>query len=410
MNQKELKSAIKNTTSVRVRVVTGLYVKPNKERTGGAWEVRYTINKKRSFMTLTEGRFPELSLADAKLLANNVLQMVKQGKDPLQKRIESSKKTIITVSDLFDNWFEGVRKRLKHPNVALRYFTNDIKPSIGRLKVEDVKAKHIHDLINDISYSGRPSIANKVLLQCKQLFKHAQKLDCTDKNPAAAFDAKDAGGVGKSRTRILSSDEVKTIFRSFEENSHIFTKDNYIASVLLLTLGVRKGELIAAKWSEFDFSENCWFLPESRSKTNVAIKIPIAPALVPLFEELKVRSCGSDYLFPSRRTSKRRAYISDDTLNHALAKMFGRKVDSKKKPYPNILGSEGIEYFVIHDLRRSCRSLLAQLGVPDNVAERCLNHKIKGVEGVYNRYDYFDERQKALNELANLVIPLIQDN
>ncbi|ADT69752.1 tyrosine-type recombinase/integrase [Pseudoalteromonas sp. SM9913] len=406
MNQKELKSAIKNTKSVRVRVVTGLYVKPNKERTGGAWEVRYTINKKRSFMTLTEGRFPELSLADAKLLANNVLQMVKQGKDPLQKRIESSNKTIITVSDLFDNWYEGPRRKLKYADYPLRYFTNEVKPEIGRLRVEDVKAKHIQDLINKIMDSGRPSIPNKVLLLCKQLFKHATKLDCTDKNPAAAFDAIDAGGAGNSRSRILSTEEIKIIFSSFEENSHIFTRDNYIASILLLTLGVRKGELIAAKWSEFDFSKNSWSLPESRSKTNVAIKIPIASALLPLFEELKVRSCGSDYLFPSRRASKRRAYISDDTLNHALAKIFGKKVDGNKKPYPNILGNKGIEYFVIHDLRRSCRSLLAQLGVPDNIAERCLNHKIKGVEGVYNRYDYFDERQKALTALAELVIPL----
>ncbi|MDC9527767.1 tyrosine-type recombinase/integrase [Pseudoalteromonas sp. Angola-30] len=410
MNQKELKLAIKNTTSTRVRIVTGLYIKPNKARTGGAWEVRYTINKKRSFMTLAEGHFPELSLADAKLAASNVLQMVKQGKDPLQKRIESSNKTIITVSDLFDNWYERAKRNLKHPSYPLRYFTNEIKPEIGRLRVEDVKAKHIQNLINKIMDSGRPSIPNKVLLLCKQLFKHAIKLDCTEKNPAAAFDAIDAGGTGKSRRRILSEEEVKIIFNCFRENSHIFTRDNYIACVLLLTLGVRKGELIAAKWSEFNFSENSWSLPESRSKTKVAVKIPIASVLIPLFEELKIRSCGSDYLFPSRRASKRRAYISDDTLNHALAKIFGRKVDSKKKPYPNILGSKGIEYFVIHDLRRSCRSLLAQLGVPDNVAERCLNHKIKGVEGVYNRYDYFDERQKALNELANVVIPLIQDN
>ena len=88
--------------------------------------------------------------------------------------------------------------------------------------------------------------------------------------------------------------------------------------------------------------------------------------------------------------------IDEDDINYAQLEEIASPV--------------GIEYFVIHDLRRSCRSLLAQLGVSDNVAERCLNHKIKGVEGVYNRYDYFDERQKALNELANVVIPLIQDN
>jgi integrase len=145
-------------------------------------------------------------------------------------------------------------------------------------------------------------------------------------------------------------------------------------------------------------------LSEERTKTKASIKIPIPEQAIPLFEELKVRSCGSEYLFPSRRASKRRAYISDDTLNHALAKMFGLKVDGNKEPYPNILGAAGIEHFVIHDLRRTCRSLLAELGTPPHIAERCLNHKIRGIEGVYDRYDYFNERKEALETLSLKVL------
>lgn len=121
-----------------------------------------------------------------------------------------------------------------------------------------------------------------------------------------------------------------------------------------------------------------WKLPKERNKTEVAIDIPIPDLLTPIFEELYGRAGGSDYLFPSRRASIRRGYISDDTLNHALAKIFGRKVDSKKEPYKNLLGEAGIEYFVVHDLRRTCRSLLAEIGVQNDIAERCLNHKIRG--------------------------------
>jgi len=61
----------------------------------------------------------------------------------------------------------------------------------------------------------------------------------------------------------------------------------------------------------------------------------------------------------------------------------------------------------VHDLRRTCRSLLASAGVPGHVAERCLNHKLKGVEGIYDRYDYFDERKEALATVAGLMAPLI---
>ena len=59
--------------------------------------------------------------------------------------------------------------------------------------------------------------------------------------------------------------------------------------------------------------------------------------------------------------------------------------------------------FTIHDLRRTARTHLAELGIDPVVAERCLNHKIKGVEGIYNRHDYFKERQEALNRWANLL-------
>ena len=100
--------------------------------------------------------------------------------------------------------------------------------------------------------------------------------------------------------------------------------------------------------------------------------------------------------------------MCENTLNHALAKMFGKSIS--KKSYPNLLEPRGIKHFTIHDLRRTCRSLLAELGIGNDIAERCLNHKIKGVAGVYNRYDYLEERRSALSTLADLVIPLTNDH
>ncbi|MEG9999679.1 integrase family protein [Escherichia coli] len=62
--------------------------------------------------------------------------------------------------------------------------------------------------------------------------------------------------------------------------------------------------------------------------------------------------------------------------------------------------------FTIHDFRRTARTHLAALGVDPVVAERCLNHKIKGVEGIYNRHQYFDERRAALTQWAGLLVAL----
>jgi integrase len=60
--------------------------------------------------------------------------------------------------------------------------------------------------------------------------------------------------------------------------------------------------------------------------------------------------------------------------------------------------AHGLEPFTLHDLRRTARTHLAGLGVRREVAERCLNHVIKGVEGTYDRHDYFDERRQALEQ------------
>ena len=66
-----------------------------------------------------------------------------------------------------------------------------------------------------------------------------------------------------------------------------------------------------------------------------------------------------------------------------------------------------IAEFTVYDLRRTCRGLLTAAGVPGHIAELCLNHKLKGIEDVYDRYNYFDEREKALTKMTELVEPAI---
>ena len=68
----------------------------------------------------------------------------------------------------------------------------------------------------------------------------------------------------------------------------------------------------------------------------------------------------------------------------------------------------GLPHFTTHDFRRTARTHLAALGVDPHVAERCLNHKLKGVEGIYNRQDYFAERKAALEGWGQLLEQLEQ--
>ena len=408
MNDAQLKAKLKACQAGKYTVDRGLYFRISEE-SYGFWMLRYSINdKRREFVFARYGRPPEcMSLADARLEAARLRSLINQGVDPAAEKKRTQLITLKSVDHIAQDWLGECRKRLENPQIPERVYRNDIAPFIGELDIERVTALDVLGIIRKINASGRPSIANDALHYCKQLFNHGVKLGLISYNPAIAFDVKDAGGIEQSRVRALSLKELETVFRVFRERADVFTRENYLAMALLVILGVRKGELIAAQWSEIDLENKTWRLSAERTKTGAVIVMPLPEATIPWLQELEVRANGSHYVFPSRRASKRRAYISDDTLNHALAKLFGLKVDAKKNALPNYLGETGIKHFVVHDLRRTCRSLLAANGVPSHVAERCLNHKIRGVEGIYDRYDYMEERKVALSKLAEQIAPLV---
>jgi integrase len=359
--------------------------------------LRYTTSGKRRELTL--GRYPDLSLKDARLSAASNAKLNRDGVDPLQVKQQAKQAPVVLVNELFADWQIENEKRLKHPEIPARVYSKDIAPLIGKFKIADVSPPHIQQVIRKITDSGRPTIANDALLYLKQMFNYAIKLDYTRNNPAAPFSVNDAGGVEASKDRALSFDEVKHAFKVFSENSDSFTRDNYLACALLICLGVRKSELTEAKWSEFNLDKAVWSLPKERSKTRVGMEIPLPPLVIEWLKELKGRAFNSDYVFPNRRSSKN-GHMGPDTLNRAISKMFGQDPGKKVQP-PNKMGD--MPHFTVHDLRRTCRTLLAEIGVLGHVAERCLNHKLKGVEGIYNKHDYFEERREALTKLAEFV-------
>lgn len=380
----------------------GLYFMIPKGGAAPYWMLRYTINRKRRELTL--GKYPHVSLAEARIKTVEAQGLIRDGVDPIEARKREEQITIRTVDDLFLDWHTELLKRLKHPGIPERIFNKEIAPSLGSMTVDSVTPMDVRDIIRKVSASGRPTIANDTLMYLKQLFNHAIKLGLLTYNPASAFNVNDAGGVEKSRDRALSIDELHHVFKIFRDNNDSFSRENYLACALLLVLGVRKTELIEAPWTEFDLENQRWKLPSERSKSGTGLIIPLPRLAVTWLEELHVRACGSPYVFPNRRSSKQ-PFMGKDTLNRAIAKQFGHEAGKKKQP-ANKMGET--QMFTVHDLRRTCRSLLAEAGVPGHVAERCLNHKLKGVEGIYDRYDYFKERKQALEKVAALVGPMIE--
>ncbi|MBI5786596.1 MAG: tyrosine-type recombinase/integrase [Rhodocyclales bacterium] len=366
-----------------------------------SWRFRYSIGGEPRVMHL--GNYGELSLADARKTAKELRARVLLGNDVAgekSERVKTAKAKIEaarsakTVADLADEYFErNILGRWKHPNIVRSRIEKDIKPAIGTLALEDVKPRHIDDMLKAVVKRGAPTTANDVLRWVRRMFDYAIKRHMIELNPAAAFDLSDAGGKEIARERALSRDELVTFFEAMREAKG-FSVENALAVKLLLALAVRKMELIGARWEEFDLDAATWHLPGERTKTGAPVDIPLAPVVVDWLRELQRLADGSEWVFPARKMQTRMVpHICESTIGVALGKV-----------------KHGLPHFTAHDFRRTARTHLAALGVEPHVAERCLNHKLKGVEGIYNRHDYFEERKAALATWAALLVEIEAGN
>jgi len=361
-----------------------------------SWILRFRVHGRSREKVL--GRYPELTLKDAREQARKDRVLIERGVDvAAAKQIEKAKLgEVPTVRDLGQAWYERyIEPRYKHPSVVARVLKKHIYPVIGALTPKDVKPIHVDRVLTRTVANGAPTVANDSLLYMNRMFKMAVRNHWIERNPAADFELADAGGPEVPRERALSLEEIEALATAMRDTPN-FGRINELAVWLLLALCVRKMELLSAQWDAFNLDSGVWTLPRDNTKTKAAIVIPLADTVIEWLKEVRVWACGSPYVFPARRLVRSRLgqpkvnrfpHVSPDTLNVALKRL--KVLD--------------IQHFTVHDMRRTARTHMARLGVDRFVAERALNHKLKNVEGIYDRHDYFNERLSALQTWAQLL-------
>ncbi|MCG3769245.1 MAG: Prophage integrase IntA [Nitrosomonadaceae bacterium] len=165
---------------------------------------------------------------------------------------------------------------------------------------------------------------------------------------------------------------------------------------ILLGTCVRISELVQAKWEHLDFSRNTWFIPAENAKNKKAFVVPLTDLTASWFASLKELAFASSFVLPLRERHFGReddAHMEPTTMNAALNRLA-------------TLLEGRCRRFTPHDLRSTARSHLGQLGVPLQIAERCLNHSLGDLPAIYDKHDYLEERRNALQlwstKLANL--------
>ena len=380
----------------------GLYLR-KQSASGTAWTLRYRFGGRDRWMAL--GSYPDMELADARKAARAKRTLVDSGRDPLlekqseidaQLKASAAKKARGKFKELAEDWYETEIKggRLKHPAVPRRYLDKYMLPEFGDTVPAEITPAMAARLLARVGKKA-PTAANDLLRHMRRVFRFAVRRHLMASSPVADFNLSDAGGQESARQRALRRDELERLFKALRD-APSFGGTNLLTIKLLLALGVRKGELLGAKWSEFDLDGATdlgpvWRLPAKRTKTGAPLSIPLAPAVVEWLKALREVACGSEFVLPKRRRDRRQRalHVGIDTLNAALAGV-----------------DHGLDEFTIHDLRRTMRTHLSSLGIRSEVAERCLNHKLPGLQGVYNTHDYFAERKAALETWTALLLEI----
>jgi integrase len=410
---------------VPIRGQRGLILRVEPSRGSMRRTFRFRGTLRGEYKVWTLGVHPRLRVVDVRKLHADCVHAVDHGEDP-QPLIDRWHASAIpqakgavdgpTVADVCREFMIVAARTRKRPEDAQAMFDADVLPAFGDVPVAALTKRHFVELLDKIVRRGSPVQANRVQSLLKQAFAVAADRDLIPAVPAMPRAA--VGGEETPRERVLDDAEVIKLWRGLDELSPTngtrpkIGRPLAIALKLALVTAQRRGEIAAARWSDFsdDKAEvpdpkarrkgatqvitfRVWNIPET--KTDAPQAIPLSPLACQLFDELRALvPKDADPCFPSKRSAKANAE-RDRSITRAAAKACEQL---------------GMADWTPHDLRRTARTNFAKLGVADAVAERVVNH-VSGdrMIQVYNQHRYLIEMKAALDAWAARIERLVAD-
>ncbi|MEY9631309.1 tyrosine-type recombinase/integrase [Sinorhizobium fredii] len=417
LNQKKLeaiaKSAAAKGYSVRTEIPDagqpGLYlvIQPSGSM---SWAFRYRHAGRPRKMTIGPfvlGEDATFTLAKAREAAQEASRIVSDGRDPAEVREKEKAQApepepvkVDLVGDVLD---EFVKRHVKKKNRestqtnTISFIDKRIRPEWKDRDIRTITKRDVVKLLDEIADSGAPESAARVRAILSKFFNWAVDRDIVDASPVPKGSTAKQGA---SRERVLTDQEVRLLWLACEKVGWPFGS---LVKLLLLT-AQRRNEVAHAPRSELELGGNnqIWTIPPERSKNGREHLVPLPSLVLQAISGLE--KVGDTFLLsttgetPISGFSRAKKAIDAEML--AIAKKEAAALRLKPEDVK-------LEAWTLHDLRRTAASGMARLGVPVHVVEAVLNHQsgtIKGVAKIYNRYEYLDEKRKALADWGEQVL------
>jgi len=348
-----------------------------------AWFFLYQSGKRRVWMSLA-GRWPEMSLADARARVAELSAVVKRGGDPVadarreaveaaerarvaaeaaerQRQADAAALTFAGMADVYITIAKGRKRTWREDELKLRRY---LLPDWGSRKLTDITRADVHQLLDQLTARGLTVGVNRVQALITRVFSVALDRGYVPAHPAMRIEKR-----AKERPRdvVLLDRQLRDLWLALDEAEPTAAD----AIRLRLLTGQRGGEVAGMTWAEVDLSARTWTMAGQRTKNGDPHVVPLADTtLAVLLRRHQARHDDEPAVFPG--------YRLDGHSHRQLAAVHGGA-------------------FRWIDLRRTMTTRLAELGVRAEVLEALLNHRPTRVLGRhYNRAAYLPEKRAAL--------------
>jgi integrase len=380
----------------------GLYLQVTIGTGGGvnkSWIFKYKFQGKGREAGL--GKYPAVSLAQARGRAKEGAALLVRGIDPLAEKAKAKaeaaveRKTFAQATEALLDHLCKAKADSKFPVRTVSQWRSTLRrfayPKIGTLDVREVKHAHIANILAPLSLvrepnkakgRGGPTVATALRSRIERVLDWAAVHGYRDPdapNPARESLFRDllGGAPPTQHFRAAPLHEVPLIYRKV---AAALPNTTLNAIRFLILTATRLRETLDARWDEIDLEKAIWTIPASRAKTATEYVVPLSAAVLAVIEAQRAFRSSQTWVFPGRFGSP----IGSSTVGPALGRI-------------------GVAGTTLHGFRSSFRDWAGEIGgVPDDVAEFALGHKFgNSVQQAYRRMTSIEARRAALSRYAD---------